>query len=232
MNTEESSTDLPFGYSPITIIQGATEFERRPIVPRLQSQQFLRNINADYYQPKSKNCLICGKCFTWIVNHYKKSHRGQEVFISRLSRSMSDKAKANIFNASIVPGKFRKIEATCFFCQHSRIFTLAYWLDHLRIHTGEYAYKCQECCLDVSSHRHCGLPTIPVETYSHNLYVSDFNGYICNECNFVQLDENNMKRHIEFQHEIQLNQIEGQYQQITLLPSLRRLIYNLHAIGN
>lgn len=165
-----------------------------------------------------------------IVQHYKRDHAGKEVFISRISPAMAKKAKENIVKTNIIPGKNRRYQAICFFCQETRMFRLNYWCDHIRTHTGEYGHTCPECCLDVNKYQHCGRTTIPIEDYSHDLFTNDFKGYICNQCNFVQLNMNNMTRHIELQHEE--SSVDGQYQQITLLPAYRKVYYKQITKGN
>lgn len=184
------------------------------------SRSSSQNINLDYYQPNSKKCFWCNKYYTLIVNHYKKKHKKKEVCVSRLSPEMAEKVKLKDFGAERVDGK---LESMCFFCQYPRAFSLSYWSDHLRVHTGEYIYKCPKCHLEVSCRKHCGVSTDLLETQSQNLFVDDFVGFICNDCNFVQLDEKNMKKHIEIQHKE--TEAEGHYQSITLLPAIKRLIH-------
>lgn len=193
----------------------------------LQKPKKNTNSSLIFSTVQAKTCQICYDYFTNIVNHYKKKHIGVEIYVSRISSEMASLIVNRKFEAQFVmEAKIKYLKAKCFFCESLRKFTLNYWLDHIRIHTGEYAYHCDICSTDVSGHKHCGMATIAHESLQHNLFVDDLKGYLCTACNFVQLGKENMERHLEKQHEFE--SYEDRYQEVTLLPSIRSISYSPH----
>lgn len=169
-------------------------------------------------------CVFCCESFTNIVNHYKKKHSGEEVYVSRIAPKMAHRLRGDYFSrfeASCEKrGSSWKLRAKCFFCEFDRSFSLSYWMDHIRIHTGEYSRMCIDlfCGTNVMAQFHCGLPTEMAEVRHHNLATADLMCFICKHCNFVQLEQKNMDRHVIKQHGKD-KEIEGHYDRIVLLPS-------------
>lgn len=113
------------------------------------------------------------------------------------------------------------VTATCYFCQQKKDFTLTYWVDHYRGHTGEYAYKCSVChTLYSNAKREC-CKKIASKIIDDDLYDNDFVAFVCEICNYVQIDEASVRKHLRNEHE---DAEDNQYHEITLLPSLKKII--------
>lgn len=115
-------------------------------------------------------------------------------------------------------GSSWRLEAKCFFCEYTRKSNLCYWLDHIRVHTGEYARQCTSCGTNVNSHDHCGFASELIRP-PQNLASTDLMCFVCKDCNFVQLELKNMQRHLKKQHGFQTNELESKYDEKMLLPS-------------
>lgn len=167
-------------------------------------------------------CVFCYDSCTNIVNHYKKKHRTEEVYVSRISPKMADRLRGDYFDRFEAKcekrGSVWRLQAKCFFCEFPRTFNLSYWLDHIRIHTGEYARLCTSCGTNVTSHEHCGFASELIRA-PHNLASADLMCFICKSCNFVQIELKNMERHLIKQHGFQNNDLESKYDEKMLLPS-------------
>lgn len=191
-----------------------------------------RPTNTDksrYFNSKSaKICHLCDKTYTkLIVSHYKKEHPESEVFVSRLSQKMVDEILSEKivsiyedqkgFPEPVVGGR-------CYFCDSVKRFQMHYWQQHYTTHTGEYMYECCICNRMVSSKKHCDFAAKRIIP-SINLRHYDLCGYLCLDCNFVQLDEDNMKNHQQNEHK-HSEKLNERYRKIILLPSRQRMNSN------
>ena len=113
-----------------------------------------------------------------------------------------------------------RIKATCYFCEEIKEFAPSYWFDHYRAHTGEYGYKCNVCHLLYSNMSRECCKKIASKIFDDDLYHSDFVAFACEICNYVQIDEANVRKHLRNEHE---DAADDQYHEITLLPSLRKI---------
>lgn len=159
----------------------------------------IKNIDKDLYQrsEKAKTCPICNKHYTRMVSHFTRSHRNDEVFVSRISQEMADKLIQSELTYVIrrEVKKNKSLRGICVFCETERDLTRYQWIDHFCRHTGELGFK------SING--------------KHAL-----NGFLCNKCNFLQLNKANMVNHLKNQHEIQ--DVFGQYSIVTLLPAADR----------
>lgn len=167
-------------------------------------------------------CVFCYDSFTNIVNHYRKKHSTEEVYVSRISPKMANRFRKDDFKRFEAKcekkGSFWKLHAKCFFCEYPRTFNLSYWLDHIRVHTGEYARLCVSCGANVIAHGHCGFASELLRT-PHNLASDDLMCFMCKCCNFVQIELKNMLSHLTKQHGFQDNELGSKYDVRMLLPS-------------
>lgn len=172
-------------------------------------------------------CKFCHKKYTRMVSHIKHVHSDCEVFVSRVSPKMAAKVKA-------VAQRFVKyrgarsilmLKAECIFCESEKMFSTMYWEQHIRSHTGEYANICdickQEFCFDSSSH--CSLMVVRRPEFDRDPSREALRGFICNDCNFVQISEKNMVEHLRHQHDYSdsdLSFLQPPYTKIIILPAM------------
>lgn len=155
-----------------------------------------------------------------MVPHFKLVHENDEVFVSRISQKMVDRIKKN--ELTFVKYKRKTVmcmTATCVFCDGDIEHVSSYWPTHIRMHTGEYVNECKVCDKMVNYSTHCGFPTDRKHTF--DLKRQDFNAYLCNICNFLQIDRQNMENHLKNMHGP--HDIDANMSVITLLPALDRL---------
>lgn len=154
-----------------------------------------------------------------MVSHFKLQHNEYEVFVSRISPKMVEYAAQDNDQrkfAKHIKHHSEHVQAVCLFCENEKIFSAHYWTDHMRSHTGEYGNRCVMCQKLCSFSTHCNVATLKEDNF--DLRDQDLNAYRCNECNYVQIYENNMRTHLENQHG--LYDADGQYYQMfTLLPA-------------
>lgn len=188
--------------------------------------ELLRNTDKTMYlnSDKAKTCPFCQKTYKrYMVSHIKSHHEGCEVYVSRISSAMVDKLK----NSNMPVIKYTKnksqqyVKAFCLFCEQERDSIPHYWNDHLRSHTGEYANECVICTKKVCFYSHCGVTASKKNDF--NLYANNLYGYLCKLCNFLQLEEENMRRHLRCQHKLKPSNYQPNFEKITLLPALNQL---------
>ncbi|XP_031626581.1 serine/arginine repetitive matrix protein 4-like [Contarinia nasturtii] len=198
--------------------------------PTVTTEDILRppNTNKSLYF-KSKKALTCQICKKYlpkrVVTHYKKSHEDSEVYVSRFSPAMAEKAKNEKHGAKRikVTDKPQKdfIKAFCFFCETKKQFPPHYWMDHIRSHTGEYAYECDSCELKsvFNSHNgHSGCNGNFKKMNNDDLLRKGCEAYICRLCNYVQIDGDRLIQHLRTEHE---NGNDDQCEEIILLPAFK-----------
>lgn len=172
--------------------------------------------NCFYNDRHSKVCKICNKTKAKIINHYVKNHKGSEVFISRLSPEMAVAVKNNVNKVQCLN---TVIEAICYFCEFEFSKTFKDWLLHFTMHTGEYMYSCTKCNNKVSGSHHCQRLCSESPQLARKTQGGDLTAFICNDCNYIQLNEENLVRHLRQEHDLN-GDIKTCYQEIVLVPSI------------
>ncbi|XP_031636434.1 uncharacterized protein LOC116349232 isoform X2 [Contarinia nasturtii] len=193
------------------------------------SSEVPKNVDKSFYLSGnvSRCCPICGKYLKRMVHHFKTVHPQFEVYISRISPEMVEAAKtAENRGVKHIKKSVQYIKALCLFCGEKRNFMPHYWIDHFRSHTGEYTNECYLCQKAVSFYTHCGMPTIRNQN-EVNLGQTSLYAHMCNKCNFIQIDEKNMRNHVIKQHGKKDN-IEQYYREISLMPSMKKLPFVLN----
>lgn len=94
-----------------------------------------------------------------------------------------------------------RIEAECPFCCRIKSFSIAYWLEHLTVHTGEYMYHCNSCQYRFASTSHHCPDNETREVKTFEAEENGIYGYICNTCNYVQLEEAAVISHTQTEHD-------------------------------
>lgn len=197
------------------------EEEPEPIGPNTDKSLHMQN-------PDFKICIFCNKRFAYIVSHYKNAHSEHELRLSRLSQEMANlilhKNQQCVVKSR---GNNRRVEAKCYFCASNKNFTLPYWTDHIRNHTGEYSNRCRVCNMTFPyATNHCDAKTTKIGDYLS--YDCDVVGFLCLECNFFQIDEDNITRHLSAEHQFDDAVLADKYKQVTFIS----LIPNNRLSGN
>lgn len=123
------------------------------------------------------------------------NHSESEVYVSRPSPTVAVKIRRRTEEFNFIPSS-SQISATCFFCEVPRRMSFGEWKQHFQYHTGE------------------------------NDTVDDGQqlfGYMCKLCNYVQIEQNNLKLHLTTEHETFDDEIVNCCEEIVLLPDLTPL---------
>lgn len=182
----------------------------------------LKNIDKSLYlcSESGKFCPFCNKHYKKMVPHFKTQHPDSEVYCSRISPQMVDDIEQEKRSMTkFLKGSVQNLRAICLFCEEQKDFSPYYWIDHIRSHTGEYGNRCIVCSKLCSFYTHCGMTTMRAEPF--DLTVKDFEAFRCLECNYVQINEENMDKHLEQEHGF--TDTDDRYQQFILIPALRSL---------
>lgn len=188
--------------------------------PKSKRTKVKKNTNKMMYtgNPEfDKQCPACSYRGKFLSSHFVNRHRGIEYALARPSPEMADAMRANRTVVTRL-GKNR-FSALCYFCKESKELSKQMWIYHIVRHTGEFPRECSTCKHIYIENKHkCNDPK-PITLNSFHFY-SNFDGYICKICNFVQIRKAAMVEHLQKQHAISTG-IESQYDAIQFL-------YNFH----
>ncbi|XP_077279354.1 uncharacterized protein LOC143906882 isoform X2 [Temnothorax americanus] len=169
-------------------------------------------------------CLLCFFTGKNIVHHYKVSHHGREVLISRLK---STDAQAAIVDteraATVVSSSATETGQTCKFCCRfcgwitlgAADAALEAFYEHCTTHTGEYRFHCNNCSYQAVAkasmkthyYKICRRDKTFNESASEDVVPREAGiyGYLCRSCNYVQLKRQNVEAHVAFWHREQMD---------------------------
>uniref|UniRef100_A0A2S2NBB1 C2H2-type domain-containing protein n=1 Tax=Schizaphis graminum TaxID=13262 RepID=A0A2S2NBB1_SCHGA len=192
------------------------------IMPKVLSENDFKD--KSYFQT-SDNILECKFCNYKdkglnIVRHYKNQHCREEVLPSRLSKNcieslIHQSIKENFGYQNSQDSKTFCLGSvndnyTCVFCQ---VIFHDYFKfhDHITSHTGEYRFKCKMCDhiypnkdeLDTHILEHTDYDRtngISHLVYPNPIWSKVVFGYLCSFCYYVQLDYNNITKHMASRH--------------------------------
>ncbi|XP_076256193.1 uncharacterized protein LOC143193736 isoform X1 [Rhynchophorus ferrugineus] len=167
----------------------------------------------DYDDRKKLPCKLCNYRSLVLTSHYLKEHPSSEVLCSRLP---PEKAESAISDYALNRGKYMnltkkmsgKYNYTCRLCNYSTITMPVFFYEHVTTHTGEYRHRCNKCINFYCSTR----KTVAAHTASvHPGELKDVTAtscpaaaifvYLCGECNYFQLTEDNVSRHVATFHQ-------------------------------
>lgn len=161
-------------------------------------------------------CQICNEIVKYAVPHYIRSHPEREVFVSRLSYEMANMARNQEGQFVSKLNTIKIFNAFCYFCGKKHQKPVDTWMEHFRCRTGEYAHECSICKKRSNSRiKCCGKKVRQKITF--DLHNNDFTAFLCRLCNYIQINEENVHKHLFNEHE--LDDIHGQLDEILLLPS-------------
>ncbi|XP_076682092.1 uncharacterized protein LOC143376099 isoform X3 [Andrena cerasifolii] len=166
-------------------------------------------------------CLLCFFTGKNIVHHYKLSHPGKEILISRLktadAQSAIQDAKDNdVENASLKPLTEQTCKFTCrvcpFFTEGAAKVAMEAFYEHCTTHTGEYRFRCNCCPYQAVAKSSMRTHYYKVcrklkDTFNESITedeIPDENriyGYLCSRCNYIQLKKRNVEDHIQLWHQ-------------------------------
>ncbi|KAJ8972649.1 hypothetical protein NQ317_008235 [Molorchus minor] len=167
---------------------------------------------VDSLSNKSKECKICNYRGRFITTHYKTNHPESEILSSRLSPAAAEEAVrdaeqnlAKYESIMRVKGGY-KFKYVCRFCEFSTHVPPTIFYDHVTTHTGEYRHICPMCSFSASSGKtlkvhlsscHQNIEKrVARKSYGQTVVF----GYLCGECNYVQLTRKNVEDHINVFH--------------------------------
>lgn len=113
-----------------------------------------------------------------------------------------------------------KIEAFCFFCEENKKMPKHHWTQHFLLHTGEVMFACDTCNSKFkhkNDHKNCMGAAMNV--YEKNSSDASLVGYMCKDCNYIQIHLSAIQKHLTNEHRYQsIN--ESQYEKLMLIPDL------------
>lgn len=140
-------------------------------------------------------CLLCGVSDKHLAIHYARKHPETEVFIARVSPTMAARIRDQTYNFIRIKND---IHGLCFFCEEMKILTKEDWMKHLLMHTGEQQYYCTCCQKSLPrkmNHENCSRDKVE-HIFGQTSKDDDLTGFICNTCNYVQINENQFTKHL------------------------------------
>jgi len=203
-----------------------------------------------FYFQTADNSLECKFCNYKdiglnIVRHYKVQHCGEEVLPSRLPKNCTELLIHQSLNENFgfinspdsKPFCFgsANVNYTCVFCQ-AVFYNNFKFYDHITGHTGEYRYKCKMCekiysnedDLDKHILKHSNYDKtngISYLIFSNPIWGKYVFGYLCIFCHYIQLDYNNIVKHMASQHFDEDKKLNGHWTVIRVSMSVTDKIY-------
>ncbi|XP_031639086.1 zinc finger and BTB domain-containing protein 41-like [Contarinia nasturtii] len=204
---------------------------RKTIASRSEMQHLLRNQQEVQLKNTNRNmhtknelyrtlCQLCNKNERFLVKHYMNQHPGSEVLISRLPPTMADRLRSQNDKFDIAN---RIISGFCYFCEELKCMTKRNWTEHILTHTGEKIFYCSVCHFESRrklDHKNC--KNEPVNIYEANTKDGSLTGFICVECNYLQIQHKRMIKHLVRQHGWDKDEVteDIQYEKVVLIPDL------------
>lgn len=162
-------------------------------------------------------CFFTGKN---IVHHYKLSHPGKEILISRLKTAdallaIQDAKDNDVENTSLMLQAQETCKFNCRFCPFftegaAKVATEAFY-EHCTTHTGEYRFRCNSCpyqaVAKASMRTHYYKVCRKFKDNVNEAISEDeipmkncIYGYLCSSCYYIQLKKSNVEEHVELWH--------------------------------
>lgn len=198
---------------PIHEIANDNDGERMAVIPQKNTDKIMHAKN-DWFR---KWCILCNEPQKYMVVHYVKEHQNYEVLISRPSPTMAQKFRDQALEFLKIKNK---IVGICLFCDENKCMDKHQWAAHHLTHTGEKMFICDTCNTTFKAKgdhmENCHQQ--PVNIYTMNIDGSIM-GFICKDCNYLQLYRGNMIKHLKNEHGINDN-FETGFEQFTLIPDV------------
>lgn len=166
------------------------------------------SLKASHCKTDCKLCIFSGKNITL---HYRMKHTDSEVLSSRLSpekaeESINESNKLNLDDCESLELLPRRLYLfKCRFCDLTMTTKISCFYDHVSTHTGEYRHNCSLCPYGVCSAKALNNHYEKVHNKTNDNYSCEpvstkLYGYICLECNFVQIQKKIVDNHVNIYH--------------------------------
>lgn len=196
----------------------------------------------------SKLCKYCDKKICSLM-HYANEHADHEVPIARpppnCATVIRKKAHFNKFSFQM---KSKVIAGECPICGKQKSSTKFDWAKHILIHTGNCgSFRAENCfypidlklmsaihfvagekkfmCMDCNTkmdnvYQHSNsCPGKPVNASLSNSKDSIV-GFMCNDCNYLQMNQENVVKHMKNEHGYMCPELGANYGKFDLIPSV------------
>ncbi|XP_037811588.1 uncharacterized protein LOC119603592 [Lucilia sericata] len=185
-----------------------------PVEPAQKVNKLKRyNNDCQMTERNTSFCVLCRSKPSDLTNHYIGRHK-TESYVARLDWAELDDLSINTPFAKLLPrgknARFDRYEVECPFCQDKITDQFINLYQHYSVHTGEYAFQCSHCNLtkpyrpDIQSHilhsKTCRNATIQI-MYRYPPNAQCIYLHYCTICNFVQLNEANVLKHLREHHD-------------------------------
>lgn len=193
---------------------------------RMDAKRLKRIYNVDksmHSRSEPTTCALCSATPRFLVHHYVNEHFGYEVCHARMPPETTESLRDGGSTAAV--HEQNKITALCHYCEKMRTFAAKDWVLHITRHTGEYMRVCNKCnlkCADnkFKSSAQCAHDDVGVwndiEIKGNALGV-----FVCNQCNYSQLLEDNLQKHVRQMHSINKNP-KNHYEFVELIPNMHK----------
>lgn len=196
-----------------------------------RDESIVKNNNPEWHSLNVHT--YCKICDVFIpsrssVNHYVNVHPEREVFCSRVAPGVANvlrnttevhqcKSASNAFNRSTY-------KQLCYFCDESKCFNKDGWIKHLITHTGPSRYQCTICfkSFATSADQLCVNGTDKCKFKRLLQFRGDkLIAFLCDLCNYVRLDENEMETHLLREHD---EEVREKFSEVIFLrfPEVRK----------
>ncbi|XP_055916198.1 uncharacterized protein LOC129949027 [Eupeodes corollae] len=192
----------------------------------------LANTDSKMTFKSTRTCVLCDKNSNDLTSHYVVKHK-TESYVSRLSSNDLDRLKKDTNIAIPVYRNIYKI--ICVFCKQMVKDQFENLCAHFSYHTGEYNFQCEGCKIkkpykeDIISHqlrsRFCRNSKM-ITIHKDDLEKGTIYLHVCKICNFVNLNESNLKNHLQKQHGFNFDILDNSEKCILLLKKVNPLEYN------
>ncbi|XP_058977737.1 uncharacterized protein LOC131802170 [Musca domestica] len=185
----------------------STSANRKPL------PQILNN-DSQMFEKNTRICVLCNGKSPDLTNHFVGKHK-TESYVARLSWSQLEELLLNTQFATAVGGgklssALPQYSIKCQFCETQIKGKFHQFYDHYSRHTGEFAYQCGQCKYSrshrefITTHQLNKKRCSNAKTQILYRYKADARViylYYCNICNFVQLNEANIFKHLREHHD-------------------------------
>lgn len=154
--------------------------------------------------------MLCDNLETNLVNHYSECHGDFEMYVARPSPAMAYKLRRRSETFIYTPST-QQIAGVCYFCETTQRMSASDWKEHLQWHTGETEHsRASEFDHDADN--------------DENDESSAITAFICELCNYVQMDKHGMEKHLMNEHEVNDPPLSAHFfNKITLIPDMTPL---------
>lgn len=192
--------------------------------PTRKRKKNILNTDKDMHSRSNPTkCALCSQIPRHIVNHYINMHEDSEVFHARMPPETTDTLRGlDKFDGTHVNNR---IDAICHYCDHLKKYSVKDWFVHITRHTGEYMHICNKCNSKFPENK-CKVNATQCDHddigkwHDIDINTDALGVYVCKSCNYSQLMEENLKKHMRTMHSISRSP-EKHYDFVELISNMR-----------